>query len=311
MSGKKLPSSTALWRYVSFGAFFLLLKRNRVFVPLLRKLQGADPKEMCVDSYPDKDIDKLRSSPAFRGAREWLKTKLLSRTGSDRHPDTDRKNQHFEDLSLIDEWILQLGARRWAWCWFSPGKPPADWFESMAMWNLYARYGVMIKTRLQNITKAFGKQDRTEALIAGVEYREPRVPITLPPHQAQEYITRPFLLKSRSYRHEHEVRIVFQVNAGAPASGFTVKVDAETLLKEGEVMISPFVFPDEQQAVIEAAEGLVPKGTTIFRPSSERAPDSDSYHRLDISDELGRLSQPFLRETDPRETDLPPLLREL
>ena len=169
----------------------------------------------------------------------------------------------------------------------------------------------MLFRSLENISTAFGEQDRTEALVAEVEYREPRVPTTLPPDQAQEYITRPFLLKSRSYRHEHEVRIVFQVNAGAPAAGFAVKVDAETLLKGGEVIISPFVFPEEQQAVIEVAEGLVPEGTTTFRPSSERAPDSDSYHLLDISDELGRLCQPFLRETDLRESDLPPLLREL
>ena len=311
---RNIPEDTPLWRYMSLGAFLLLLKRNKVFVPSLRKLQEADPKEMSVASYPGTEIDQLRSSPAFADARGWL-TKLLSRTDSERHPDTDRKDQHpdtyrkdqhDEDLLLIDEWILQLGVRRWAWCWFSPGKPPADWFESMAMWNLYARNGVMVKTTLESISMAFRQEDLTEALVAEVEYREPRVPITLRPHQAQEYIRRPFLFKSRSYRHEHEVRIVFQINAGAPASGFPVKVDAETLLKGGEVIISPFLVLDEQKAVIAVAEGLLPEGTANFRTSLERAADPDSHHLAGVSDELARLSQPFLREAG-----LPELLGEL
>jgi hypothetical protein len=314
LPGKEIPEDTPLWRYMSLGAFFLLLKRNTVFVPSLRKLQEADPKEMCVASYPGTEIDQFRSLPAFADARGWL-TKLLSRTDSERHPDTDGKDQHpdtywkdqyDEDLWLIKEWILQLGVRRWAWCWFSPGKPPVDWFESMAMWNLYARCGVMIKTTLENISMAFRQQDLTEALVAEVEYREPRVPITLPPHQAQEYIRRPFLFKSRSYRHEHEVRIVFQINAGAPTSGFPVKVDAETLLKGGEVIISPFLVLDEQKAIIGVAEGLLPEGTATFRPSLERAADPDSHHLADVSNELAQLSQSFHREAD-----LPALLDEL
>jgi hypothetical protein len=304
LPGKEIPEDTPLWRYMSLGAFFLLLKRNTVFVPSLRKLQETDPKEMRLPLHSDTDIDHLGRSMAFRDAREWLKIQLLRRTGARRLGDADPKEPCLDDL--VKEWIFQLGVRRWAWCWFSPGKAPSHWFESMAMWNLYARTGVAIKTTLENIRMAFGESDLTEALVAGLEYRVPGAPNTLPPGQAQDYARRPFLFKSVSYRYENEVRIVFQINAGAPAPGAKVNVDAQTILKGGEVIVSPFVVPDQQRALIQVAEGLVPKGTATFRSSQELAPDPYTQYLLDENDELDRLSQPFLRETG-----IPALLDEL
>ena len=85
-----------------------------------------------------------------------------------------------------------------------------------------------------------------------------------------------------------------------------MEVDAETLLKGGEVIISPFLVLDEQKAVIAAAEGLLPKGTAAFRTSLELTADPDSHHLADISDELAQLSQPFHAEPN-----LPALLGEL
>lgn len=311
-----IPEDTPLWRYMSLGAFFLLLKQNTVFVPSLRKLQEADPKEMRLPLHSDTDIDQLEALPAFRDAKEWLKTKFLCRTGCDRNPDTGPKQPCLDDL--IKEWIFQLGFRRLAWCWFSPDKAPAHWHESMAMWNLYGRTGVAIKTTLQSIRQAFREPDLTEVLVAEVKYRIPRAPNMLPLEQAQTlslaqaqaqaqaYATRPFLFKSASYRYENEVRLVFQVDASPGESGFKVNVDANTLLKGGEVIISPFLVPDEQRAVIQVAEGLIPRDTATFRPSLELAPDLETHTLLHDNDELVRLSQPFLLETD-----LAPLLGEL
>ena len=259
---------------------------------------------MRLPLHSDTDVDHLGRSTAFRDAREWLKIQLLRRTGARRFGDADPKEPCLDDL--VKEWIFQLGVRRWAWCWFSPGKAPSHWFESMAMWNLYARTGVAIKTTLENIRMAFGEPDLTEALVAGLEYLVPGAPNTLPPGQAQEYARRPFLFKSVSYRYENEVRIVFQINAGVPAPGAKVNVDAQTILKGGEVIVSPFVVPDQQRALIQVAEGLVPKGTATFRSSQELAPDPDTQYLLDENDELDRLSQPFLRETG-----IPALLDEL
>lgn len=316
LPGKELPPDTPLWRYMSLGAFFLLLKGNKVFVPSLKKLQEADPKEMRLPLHSDTDSEQLGRLPVFRDARDWLKTKLLCRTGSDRHPDPDQKEPRLEEL--IEEWIRQLRIRRLAWCWFCPSKAPEHWYESMAMWKLYAKNGIAIKTTLQNIRQAFQEPGLTEVLVAEVKYRIPRAPNMLPFEQAQTlclaqaqaqaeaYATRPFLFKSVSYRYENEVRLVFQVNADVPESGFTVNVDSETLLKGGEVIISPFLFPGEQRAVIEVAERLLPEGTATFRPSSELAADLDTHIFLDERDELAQLSQPFLQEKD-----LPSLLGEL
>lgn len=285
---------------MSVGAFFLLLRRNKVFVPSLRKLQEADPKEMRVSQHSDAAMDRFRHSALFHGARKWLKTR------SSRRPNADRNDQHMEDLSLIEEWIQQLSVRRYAWCWFSPSKPPPSWPESVAMWSLYARNGVAIKTTLEQITTAFREQDLTEVLVAEVEYSIQAGPKCL--LADQEYAKRPFLFKSASYGYEKEVRLLLQINAGAPASGMKVDVDAKTLLEGGKVIISPFVVPDEQQALIETAERLVPEGTTVtFRASSELAPGADDpTYSLDLNDEIDRLSEPFCQEPG-----MPELLREL
>jgi hypothetical protein len=306
MPGKDIPRDTPLWRYMSVGAFFLLVQQNKVFVPTLRQLQEAAPKEMRVPLHSDRFIHQLRSLAAFREAREWLKTKLRARTGSSLHPDTDRNEQYVEDLSLIDEWIYQLSIRRYTSCWFSPSKPPSNWVESMAMWSLYARNGVAIKTTLEHIIKAFQEHDLTEVLVAEVEYSIQRGPKRL--LDDPEYAKRPFLFKSASYGYESEVRLVFKANDGVPAPGIKVNVDAKALLEGGEVIISPFLVPDEQNALVEIAKGLLPKGTTVtFRASSELAPGPDDpTHSLDSNDEIDRLSEPFCQEPD-----LPELLREL
>jgi hypothetical protein len=300
--GKDIPLDTPLWRYMSFGAFFLLLQQNKVFVPSLRKLQEADPKEMrirqhSVDSMPDAFVH----SEPFQKAREWLKAKHRSRTGFDLDHWTSFPNYH--NPALIAEWIEQLSVRRCAWCWFSPSKAPAHWMESMAMWNLYARNGVAIKTTLQHIKDSFREQELNDVLVAGMEYRRQGVPSAL--FANPEYAKRPFLFKSASYLSENEVRLVIQVNTAAVDSGLKVNVDAKTLLEGGEVIISPFVIPDEADALIQVARGLLPG--VAFRASSERDPrPNDPTHSLPWKNDLARRYQPFSQEPD-----LPDLLREL
>jgi hypothetical protein len=301
---KEMEPNTPLWRYMSFGAFFLLLQRNKVFVPLLTKLQEADPKEMrmsqrSLNSMPGGFVH----SEPFQQAREWLKEKHSARTGFDLERWTAAPNCH--NPMLIEEWIWQLGVRRCAWCWFSPAKPPANWMESMAMWSLYARNGVAIKTTLAQIRAAFREQGLNDVLGAEVQYCIQGAPNTL--FANQEYAKRPFLLKSASYRHENEVRLVFQVKAAAVESGLKVDVDAKTLLEGGEVIISPFVLPDEARALIDVAEGLLPGVTVEFRASSEHAPGpNDPTHGLGWRDDLERHYKPFGQEPG-----LPDLLLEL
>src|SRR6266581_3374068 len=107
LPGKDLPHDTPLWRYVSFGAFFLLLQRNEIFVPSLKKLQEADPKEMLIRRHSlAGTIDWFVHSDPFQKAREWLKQKYRSRTGFDLDPwcpDPSMQNPF-----LVDEWIGQL-----------------------------------------------------------------------------------------------------------------------------------------------------------------------------------------------------------
>jgi hypothetical protein len=304
LHGKNISLDTELWRYMSLGAFFLLLQQNKVFVPTLRKLQEGDPKEMRIRQHSLAAMgDCLVGSEAFKKAREWLKIKHRSRTGFD----LDRwcSNANMQNPLLMDEWIEQLSVRRCAWCWFSPSKPPPNWVESMAMWNLYARNGVAIKTTLKQLIAALRTQALSEVLVAEVEYRIQGVPSSL--FNNQEYTKRPFLMKSASYGYENEVRLVFQANAAAMASGLKVSVDAKTLLGRAEVIVSPFVVPDEAGALVEVVRGLLPGIAVTFRASSERDPKpNDPTHGLGWKDDLASCYKPF--STEP---DLPELLREL
>jgi hypothetical protein len=302
--GKGLPPDTPLWRYMSLGGLFLLLKSNQVFVPTIRKLQEAEPKEMRVRQHSSVGMpDCLVGSEPFQNAREWLKDKHRSRKGFDLDhlcPDAGMQNP-----SLVEEWISQLAMRRCAWCWFSPSKPPPNWVESMAMWNLYARVGVAIKTTLGRIIEAIREPELGEVLVAEVKYS-----LHGAAHSAfgnLEYANRPFLFKSASYLYESEVRLVFRVRANAVGAGLKINVDARTLLDGGEVIMSPFIVPDEANALNQVAEGLLPEASVRFRASSERDPGpNDPTHGLGWKDSLQRSYHPFGEEPN-----LPALLREL
>jgi len=306
LPGKEISLDTPLWRYMSLGAFFMLLQRNEIFVPSLKKLQESDPKEMLIRRHSlSGTIDRFVHSELFKKAKEWLKKKHRSRTGFDLDSWCDEPNSNYHNPALIVEWIEQLSMRRCAWCWFSPSKAPAHWTESMAMWSLYARNGVAVKATLGQIIAALGEPELNDILVAEVEYRSQGVPSAL--FDDEDYAKRPFLFKSASYLYENEVRFVFRVNAIAVGSGLKVNVDAKALLGQGEVIISPFVIPDEADALIQVAKGLLPGLAVAFRASSEHAPGpNDPTHGLRLGDDLVRHYKPFSQEPD-----LPELLREL
>lgn len=173
------------------------------------------------------------------------------------------------------------------------------------MWNLYARNGVAIMTSLRCIKDALRERDLTEVLVAEMQYCVQGRPDRR--FEEPDLAKRPFLFKSPSYAHEKEVRFVFQVNTAALSAGMKLNVAAKKLLAGGKVMISPFVFPDEANAVIRVARRFTRGVDVTLHASSEVAQrPRDPTGSLDLEDTIVRLYKPFARERD-----LPPLLREL
>jgi hypothetical protein len=296
--GTPLSEATLLWRYMRFSTFLWLLQ-GHAFIPLVKQLQASDPKEGYISRYDDEVLE----TDQFDEARLWLSEGYASR-----HPDLHRflPNGLLHDPVLLDEWRHQLGARRAAWCWFARFQVHDGATESMAMWDRYAKEGIAIKTTLGQATSSLclGAPDLGEILVVEINYRE------LPPCSPlrNDYAMRPFALKSPSYEHEKEVRLVFRVNAAVGAPGVKVRLDPKRLLDGQEVIISPYLERDEAKAVQRLGKEML-NGTNVgFRQSSERSKgDSDPSAGME-RDDAARLDiiSPFSKEEG-----LPGLLQDL
>src|SRR6266568_5613260 len=187
----ELPDHADLWRYMRLSTLLMLL-RGKVFVPTITELRRGDPIEArklstdtraYFDDLPDQD-------------REWL---LRRANEKERiilnHPGTDCSQRA---AMFVRIWDRELAERRRIWCWHQ-----AD-IESMALWQIYAKEGVAIRTTPARIKDSFDPYLVDTALIARVHYINSACP-KAPDH----CYMRPYLLKERCYQHEREVRVVF------------------------------------------------------------------------------------------------------
>jgi len=276
---------------------FLLLLKGTVFIPLLSKLQEGDPKEVRASTGSTGE-DEVWESDVFQKAVPWLENKHTSRRF-----DLSGFAQAWGFSSkphLLDEWRFQLSTRRCAWCWCAPPiHAPGDFLESMAMWNLYARDGVAVKTTLGRIAEAIVEPRLEEMLVAPICYKESALDL--------EHAKRPFVLKTPSYRHEEEVRLVFRTNAVVVDAGVKLRLDPGKLLNGQEVVISPYVLAEEANAIEQAAQEMLPGTRVRFRLSSERTEgNSDPRSDIEWAGDLKRHVDLFTPEED-----LPALLQDL
>src|SRR5205823_6350083 len=114
---------------------FSLLIDNRTYVPSLAELQAGDPLEatiMCpktrasFDNLPPDDQDA-----------KWLRELIP--------PEQKGAVGILYDNRLSTLWLRELAKRRAAWCWHKGS------IESMAMWHIYGKEGVAIKTTPKRI----------------------------------------------------------------------------------------------------------------------------------------------------------------
>jgi hypothetical protein len=108
----------------------------------------------------------------------------------------------------------------------------------MALWHIYAREGVAVKTTPALLKSAFEPHSVGPGLIGPVHYIDDS-------HQeaSDHHFLRPYLLKQRCYQHEHEVRVVFPRNTDDPDGHRLLPIDPRTLISE--VRISPDISRSE------------------------------------------------------------------
>jgi hypothetical protein len=227
----ELPDDAELWRYMRLSTLLMLL-RGKVFVPTIEELRSVDPfeaKMRCLKTHTN-----FGNLP--KDDHEWLmvhaqdyERKIIE------HPDAEVR-QKVETLRCV--WDRELARRRTIWCWHNAS------IESMALWNIYAKEGVAVKTTPARIKKAFDPFFVDTALIAPVSYTDDPTQ-----ESGDHHFMRPYLFKRRCYHHEREVRVIFP---RIPSGNRLLPLNAKTLVSE--VRISPFIPRSE---AIEIRQSLM------------------------------------------------------
>jgi len=294
--GKAISPHTPLWRYMSTGAFMVLLQ-GKTFVPSLEELRKADPKESLIPLHSEDDLpEHLFDGNGGGELRDWLDEKL---TAKGRQPSVSENTLVyglFKNRLLMSEWLIQLAMRRAVWCWFRSDD------ESMAMWNLYAKNGIAIKSTFKQVVEALNLPDDAATLAVGIEYH--RQGDWNEKLLDKEYIDRPFIFKHSSYIHESEVRVVIRIKP-AEGAGVEIDIDAATLLSAGEAVISPYVRKKEAGAFIKTIQNSHPGLKIRHSTQQQESPFPTKFQDAMIED-LAALSQPFQAENG-----LPARLRTL
>jgi hypothetical protein len=151
-SVKELPENTELWRYMRLSTFLMLL-RNKVYVPTIADLRRGDPLEarrLCQRTC--EYFDHLTGPD-----RDWL---LTCATEREKAILTHPKAQPKEKAGVFRHiWDRELAERRTIWCWHQAK------IESMALWHIYAREGVAVKTTPALLKNAFEPHSVDRGLI--------------------------------------------------------------------------------------------------------------------------------------------------
>lgn len=233
-STAELPDDAELWRYMSLSAFLMLL-RGKVYIPTIEELREEDPTEGTGRCERTRFHFANLSGPDL----EWLQAHAKEQEMSIlKHPQTGSQQRAKIFMSI---WDRELAKRRTIWCWHRAA------IESMALWHVYGKEGVAIKTTPAKLKKAVHPAHFDNAIIASVHYVQDAHLEALGHH-----FMRPYLLKQKCYAHENEVRVVFPRNSDDPNGRRLLSINAQKLISE--VWISPHIHRSE---AVEIRETLI------------------------------------------------------
>ena len=224
-----LPEDAELWRYMRLSALLMLLRGN-VYIPTIQDLRKEDPLEAtnpCTRTHGYFHSISLADQEWLIAHADKHQKKTIEHCGAD---------QKQKVSTFMQIWDRELVKRRAIWCWHHAK------IESMALWHVYAKDGVAIKTTPALMKSAFDPYFVDRGIIAPVHYIDHSHPETL-----EHHFMRPYLLKQRCYQHESEVRLILPINPDDPDIPRLFPVDAGKLISE--VWISPHIHQSEAAEV--------------------------------------------------------------
>src|SRR6266853_1054818 len=149
-------------RYIKISSLVDLLN-GKIFIPSFETLRKADPQELGIPVYSFAFLEReFFNHPNFEQEQGWFEQRWEQRIGT-----TFRDVDDLRERILMEEWINELSRRRCTWCWFVSLDGTE---ESMAMWNLYAKDGALIRTRWKAIQDTLANESRYEAGLFKIEY---------------------------------------------------------------------------------------------------------------------------------------------
>lgn len=204
---KPSDENIAIWRYLDFTKFVLLLDRSALF--FARSDTLGDPFE---GSYPRPNIAS--------------RSEMYSHLPKKSHPNWSSR---MEDLHRRTRTLMFINSWHMSDC------------ESAAMWKLYlkSQEGVAIRSRFSRLTGSlqhYVDEDVLIGVIRYVDYETEKIP--------EENVFWAYLHKRKSFEFEHELRAVIlpsrelvSESGEAGVRGLYVPVDLEVLIDK--VFVSP------------------------------------------------------------------------
>ncbi len=248
---------SVLWRYVSLPTLLLYLDK-RLRLSSILALRRMDRLE-GLPSW-----NHVTQSNGFSVAeREQLWKFVPSRLSrSDQKIFRLNANHSGANQRIVyDHWNRLIDSTRYALSFFLAPH------ESIAMWRLYAPQGFAIRTSLDSLNKALVHTER-KWRISRMKYWDKTAEINPDQLSAdpelKSALRRPFLLKSREYDYENEVRL-FTVDGHARRNLVVEQVAPEDWIEE--MRVSPEIWSEDAALLRDLVKSRCPMLENRLGPS--------------------------------------------
>lgn len=215
-----LSNEAEVWRYVPLRTLLLYLDGS-LFIPSVGKLRAADPFEgefyEEIAWFNDAFAERYGNDAA--NIDEWILKDLCS--DSERRVFEINKQQGALLVEILRKhYFAWIRRTRFAWCWFH------SYRESAAMWNIYGKQGVAVKSNVGRIAAMLEGTGR-DFIFGKMTYVDYATGVSTEfnPEDPADYqlLLRPFFLKRMEYESEKEVRFVTADSNGANLGGILLE----------------------------------------------------------------------------------------
>ncbi|MDO8159612.1 hypothetical protein FKQ51_20090 [Bacillus toyonensis] len=199
----ELPKNNPkIWRYMDFTKFMDMLDKESIFFTRSDKFD-----DKFEGTYPilNKVIRKHLYTNQLHDLNPEEQEKVV-----ESFDDFEEKFKFFRRFILIN-------------CWH------VNEYESAAMWNLYLKNeeGIAIQSNVERLKKSFERPQETVHIgkVEYIDYNNAVIP------EGRLYI--PFMNKRKSFEHEHELRVLHQLDVKNKVEyGIPIKCDLSELIEK-------------------------------------------------------------------------------